>query len=146
MQPLQTQMQSNLEEGKIFHYSKSIHFPEGIPAFEEIQEFVLISNEEEAPFIWLQAVKPETLAFITIDPFLIYDQYLPDISEEDVEQLKIKSVEDVLILSIVNMKNNKERGITANLVSPIVINWKERMGKQVILKNYNLYSVQHKIR
>ena len=138
-------MQAELTPESFLLQRKTISFPKGLPAFEDIQKFVLISNEEEAPFVWLQAIEKENLAFITIDPFLIYTQYLPDISEEDVNILEIESEKDVFVLSIVNLKNNETQGITANLVSPIVINWKKRLGKQVILQNHMLYSVRHRI-
>lgn len=124
---------------------KVISFSEGIPAFEYVKEFVIISNEEEAPFLWLQAVSTSNLAFLTIDPFLVLSSYRPDISEADVEQLKIESPEDVMLLSIVNLRHNADGVVTANLVSPIVINWREKIGKQVILKNHLEYSVRHVI-
>ena len=120
-----------------------IHFPEGLPAFENVKDFVIISNEEEAPFLWLQAVAVPNLAFITIDPFLICPEYLPDICDDDVDALKIETEEDVIILSIVNIRNNAENGVTANLVGPVVINWREKLGKQVILRNHLSYSVKY---
>lgn len=125
--------------------SKTIHFAEGLPAFEQVKEFVLLSREEEAPFLWLQAVSIPNLAFITIDPFLICQGYKPDVPDDEAEALKIQKPEDALLLSIVNLNNNREIGITANLVSPIVVNWKERLGKQVIINNHHLYSVRYRI-
>lgn len=122
-----------------------IQFPDGIPAFETVKEFVLIVNEEEAPFLWLQAKNNPELAFITIDPFLVNNDYRPDIGDNDVSQLKITSQEEVLLLSIVNIHNSGELGITTNLVSPIVINKKARLGKQVILQNHLDYTVKHRI-
>lgn len=133
------------KEQKLFNHSKSVTFPDGLPAFEAVKEFVLISNEGEAPFMWLQAVSQVNLAFIVIDPFLIYPGYRPDVCDEDVESLKLKSPNDVLLLSIVNIKNQDGHGITCNLVGPIVVNTKERLGKQVILKNHLDYSVRFRI-
>jgi len=126
--------------------TKTIFFPEGLPAFETQKEFVLIQNEEEAPFLWLQSKNNSKLAFITIDPFVIHKNYLPDIPEEDVKFLKITDQDDVLILSIVNIRNNQNLDITANILSPVIINWKERIGKQVILKNHQQYSVKYPIK
>ena len=118
-----------LDDSKVQH-NKSIRFPEGLPAFENVREFVIIANEEEAPFLWLQAVSIPNLAFVTIDPFLVYPEYRPDISDEDVKALQIDSEEDVLILGIVNITNDPQEGITSNLVAPVVINWKKKIGKQ----------------
>ena len=38
-------------------------FPEGIPAFESVKEFVILRNPEEAPFMWLQATGEQVFAF-----------------------------------------------------------------------------------
>jgi len=122
-----------------------IQFPEGIPAFETTKEFILIVNEEEAPFLWLQAKNNPELAFITIDPFLVNSDYRPDISENDVHLLDITNEEEVFLLSIVNIHNSGQLGITTNLVSPIVINKRARLGKQVILQNHLDYSVKYRI-
>lgn len=130
---------------KTKQHHKSIHFPDGLPAFESAKEFVIISNEEEAPFLWLQAVSTPNLAFVTIDPFLVFPEYRPDIGDDDVSALQIENEEDVLILGIVNISSDPEEGITANLVGPVVINWRKRLGKQVILQNHQKYSVRYRI-
>ena len=132
-------------ENTALHHSKSVHFPEGLPAFEEVKDFLLVANEEEAPFMWLQALAVPNLAFVVVDPFLVHPDYQPDLLDSDVESLKIEDESDVFILSIVNLRHNSEQGITANLVGPIVINWKERIGKQVILKNHLNYSVKYRL-
>lgn len=122
-----------------------ISFPEGLPAFEQIKEFRIVSNEEEAPFLWLQAVGMPELAFITIDPFLVYPEYRPDIPDSDVKELGIEKPDDVFMLSIVNIRHNPDSEVTANLVSPVVINTQECVGKQVILQNHLQYSVRYRI-
>lgn len=124
---------------------KTLLFPEGLPAFESVKEFVIISNEEEAPFLWLQALSTPNLAFLTVDPFLINSDYRPDIGDAEVENLKIQSPDDVILLSIVNLRHNDQGMVTANLVSPIVINWPLRIAKQVILKNHLDFSVKYQI-
>lgn len=139
-------LQEQLEEDKIsLQHSKVLSFPEGLPAFEHVKEFILVSNESEAPFFWLQAVSEPNLAFVTIDPFLIYPGYRPDVCDEDCEFLKLSDPKDALVLSIVNLKNSEDQGVTANLVGPIVVNWKEKVGKQVIIQNHLDYSVRFRI-
>ncbi len=134
---------NSAKEGNTLQNNKSIQFPEGLPAFEQVKDFVLISNEEEQPFLWLQAVDTPNLAFITIDPFMICPEYKPDICDDDTKFLELESPEDALVLSIVNLHNSDGTGVTANLVGPIVINVKKRIGKQVILQNHLKYSVRY---
>jgi len=124
---------------------KIIHFSAGLPGFENVRDFCVISNEEEAPFLWLQSTTVPNLAFITVDPFLIFPEYRPNIGDEDVESLHIEREEDVLMLSIVNISQDPEEGTTANLVGPIVINWSTKIGKQIILQNHQDFSVKYRI-
>lgn len=139
MQPLLKQLGSDSES----NHSKAIHFPDGLPAFERVKNFVVVGNEEEAPFLWLQSTDNPNLAFIIIDPFLIHPEYRPDISDEDVKFLEIDDPTDAFVLAIVNIRNGNDQEVTANLISPIVINWKKRLAKQVILRNHLDYSVRH---
>lgn len=136
---------ANLIEKMALQNTKSLYFPEGLPAFESHHEYVLMSQEEEAPFLWLQSVSNPNLAFVVIDPFLICSHYRPDISDDDVKLLEIDKPEDALLLSVVNVRNSPGEGVTANLVSPIVINHRKRLGKQSILKNHLDYSVRFRI-
>jgi flagellar assembly factor FliW len=140
MQSLQPNIST---EERLLQNTKTIQFPDGLPAFEHVREFVLIANEGEEPFLWLQAVSAPNLAFIVIDPFLVHQQYAPDICDEDVDTLGLESPEDAFVLSIVNLQS--EEGVTCNLVGPIVINVKQQIGKQVILQNHLKYSVRYAI-
>ncbi len=130
------------KEDKILQNKKTIHFPDGLPAFESVKDFVLIANEEEHPFLWLQAVNTPNLAFVTIDPFLICPEYQPDLCDDDVSFLELDSPGDALVLSIVNIHQAEGQEITANLVGPLVVNVAKQVGKQVIIQNHLKYSVK----
>ncbi len=135
------------DESKILSVldQKVIYFPEGVPAFEGVKNFLLIAKDEDLPFLWLQAVDVPHLSFVVIDPFLVSSEYQPEVLDEDIDLLQIKHPEDAIIVSIVNLKNVKESGVTTNLVGPILINWKMKCAKQVILKNHMDYSVKYRI-
>ena len=53
---------------------KIIMFSAGIPAFEEEQEFVIIPYDEESPFVFLQSLKTEELAFLMTSPFVFFPE------------------------------------------------------------------------
>jgi len=123
---------------------KIIAFPEGLPGFEEEKEFVIINNEdEENPFCWLQSVKNPDLAFVIVDPFFVFSDYSVDLSKTVQEKLKIKDEKDVAVYSIVVVPEDLKK-MTANLLGPIVINVRERLGKQVILDDPR-YTTKHYI-
>jgi flagellar assembly factor FliW len=123
---------------------KIISFPEGLPGFEEEKEFIIINNEdEENPFCWLQSVKNPDLAFVIVDPFFVFSDYSVDLSKTVQEKLKIKDEKDVAVYSIVVVPEDLKK-MTANLLGPIVINVRERLGKQVILDDPR-YTTKHYI-
>ena len=122
---------------------KIIKFQDGIPGFEDEKEFVILYNEDqENPFHYLQSVKNE-FNFIITDPFEIFEDYEIEIPETALEKLKIKEKEDVLIFAMVSIPKEVEK-MTANLAGPVVINIKEKLGKQIILDD-NRYTTRHYI-
>ena len=115
-----------------------IEFPEGIPGFEETRKYALIGYEaNETPFFWLQSVERQELCFVVTDPFLVYDNYGVDVSDDDVKLLGIADTNTVMTLAIVVIPEDiKETRV--NLKAPILINVDKKLGKQVIQRNENL--------
>jgi flagellar assembly factor FliW len=118
-----------------------INLPLGLPGFEPLKDYALVTEEDQAPFSWLQVVNDPSLAFIIISPFEVVSDYEPDIPKEDVEFLEISSPRDVLLFSIVTLRG-KGRA-TVNLKGPIVVNRHTCRGKQVVLANAARYQLQH---
>ena len=118
-----------------------MRLPMGLLGFEQIKNYVLVSNPGEEPFAWLRVEDNTALAFVVVDPFVIMPDYQPDIPAADVEFLGLKQVEDALLLAIVTVKGTNQA--TVNLKGPLVINRHTRIGKQVILTNASHYSVRH---
>lgn len=123
--------------------SEIINFPEGLPAFEHLKQFVILDAEEEIAFRWLQSLEDENIAFVIINPFLFKCDYEFKLSDHVLEKLKIESEADVAVYSIVVIPEKME-DITANLLAPVLINIKEKLGKQIVLEN-TAYHTKHKI-
>ncbi|GEM01717.1 flagellar assembly factor FliW [Halolactibacillus halophilus] len=109
-----------------------ITFQNGLPGFLEEKQFVLM-NLEETVFQVLQSVTTKALAFIVVNPFGFKSDYSFELDDQVVEQLKIESSDDVSILSIVTLRDTLAAS-TANLKAPLVINVKEKEGKQYIIQ------------
>ena len=124
--------------------SSIINFPNGIPGFEKEKRYIIINNpDKENPFQWLQSIDNPDLAFVVINPFFVkvdYDIVLP---ESAIETLKIKDEEAVALYTIVVIPENIEE-MTTNLSGPIVVNVKEKLGKQIVLDD-GRYSTKHYI-
>lgn len=121
---------------------KVIDFPEGIIGFHSLKRFVLLGKQSRL-VMWLQAVDNPKVAFIVVNPFLFEPEYNPRIAQEDLDFLQVSDSSDLHILAIVVVPEDPQK-MTANLLGPIVVNTKERLGKQVILLDGN-YSVKHPI-
>lgn len=121
--------------------TNAVRMPLGILGFEQIKEFVLISNPGEEPFAWFQVPDNASLAFVVMDPFIAVPEYQPDIPQPDVDFLGLKDAGEALLLAIVTIHGNNRA--TVNLKGPIVINRRTHVGKQVIIANATEYSVQH---
>lgn len=127
-----------IDEGKI------ISFPEGIPGFEDQKRFVIINNHDsENPFDWLQAVDNGSLSFVVINPFLVKPDYDFVLSQSVEEKLKIENEKDVAVYTIAVIPEDIKK-ITINLSGPVIINVKEKLGKQIIL-NDERYSTRYYI-
>ena len=120
-----------------------IHFPKGLPGFRDKKDFTLLPLEEETPFIIMQSLSEQNLAFITIDPAEIVTNYEFDINENVEKLLKIKKKEDIGVLNITTIKDSM-KDMTVNLAAPLVINFESNLGKQVILDD-DTYPVKYKV-
>lgn len=122
--------------------NKIIRFQQGIPGFEEEKDFVVILNEDQDnPFHFLQSVTNPELSFVIINPFEMFSDYDLLVPEIAMDTLKIEKEEDVIIYTIVVIPEEMEK-MTTNLVGPIIINVEQRLGKQVILDDER-YSTKH---
>lgn len=114
-----------------------IHIPDGLYAFEEIKDYVLLQfNESQAqgPIMCLQSIDGMHPSFTVMDPFYFYPAYNPQIAPEDVAKLKCDDPAGLqfLVMAVIDIDI---RNTVINLKSPLVINPENRLAQQVILEN-----------
>lgn len=115
----------------------------GILGFENLTQYVLLTQGENNPFWWLQSVQDGTKAFVVINPFVITKDYEPVVNDDDVALLEIAKPEEVFIMTIVTVRPGGET-ITTNLRAPIIVNLAKHVAKQVVLEREE-YSVRFPI-
>ena len=117
---------------------------DGLFGFPDVVSMEIVFSKEELPFMWIQEKDKEGMRFIVIEPTGdIIPNYQVEISDADVHGLGITGADDTMILNIVTLNPEYPGRISVNLVGPIVINRKTRMGKQCILSNHDEYSARH---
>ncbi len=107
-----------------------VSFPRGLFGFEELRQFALLDSTQQ-PFYWLQSLERVEVAFVVIDPLFFRPDYAPGVDPAEVEEIGITDAEDMLVLTIVTIPASTDR-MTANLQGPLVINRRDRTGRQCI--------------
>lgn len=111
--------------------SDIVYFPQGIPGFPDINEFVLLNLVDNELFLVLQAVEQNDLAFIVTSPYHFYQDYSFDLDDHTIELLELASEKDVVVYTILTLKEPFNHS-TINLQAPIIINQAKQRAKQFI--------------
>ncbi len=115
--------------------NRAIHFSEGLIGFPEDKDYVVMEHKPGSPFMWLQSLTSPGLAFVIMNPFQVYPDYLKEIPSEEADMMKPGKDENVMIFVIVTIPGGKSEQSTVNLMGPVVIAPDEKVGRQVILAN-----------
>ncbi|MFC2337336.1 MAG: flagellar assembly protein FliW [Negativicutes bacterium] len=127
-----------IQEDRIFH------FADGLPAFEDEREFVILPFDDDSPYSFLQSVATPELAFLMTVPFVFFPDYEFVLEDDVMDALAIKGSEDMQIYTLVTIPGGNIKEMTANLMAPVVINKKTREAKQVVLDK-SQYTTKHRL-
>jgi len=108
-----------------------IDFDDGVLGFDYIKKFAILDSRDNSPFKWMQALGNPELAFIIIRPGDFMSDYRLVVSQSDLEGVGAENLDGVLIFAIVTIPADPA-AMTANLQGPIIINPKNRKGRQAI--------------
>lgn len=115
-----------------------IRFDEGILGFPKSHRYILVPHKgADSPFAWLQSVDESHLAFLLINPAVVKPDYVVQLPESATVSLKLKDVSEGLVLTIVVVPEDPNE-MRTNLRAPVVINTRERLGRQVVLEDLSL--------
>ncbi len=118
-----------------------IYFAHGVPGFENYHKFLMSRYNNDLPFLVMQSVEKADLAFILIGLEEVVPGYSIELNDEVAAELKLEKPEDVRVIAIVNIPDDMAKS-TVNLVAPVLINTKAKLGKQIILNN-PAYGLKH---
>ncbi len=123
---------------------KIVHFQNGIPAFEDEREFIILPYEEDSPYYFMQSVNSPDLAFLLTIPFLFFPEYSFEVDDATMKELEITNHDNVFYYAMITIPNGSIRYMTANLLAPIVLNSDNMRAKQVVLEKSN-YTTKHRL-
>lgn len=121
--------------------ANSFELPQGIIGFKEYTRAEILYVPDHLPFLWLKLHRgAESVHFIVIEPAGLVPGYVPELFDADAEALGLRDASDAMLLNIVTLKNQNPLDAVVNLVGPIVVNRRTRLGRQLVVSNYSQYS------
>jgi len=118
-------------------------FPRGIPGFEDNQRYIIVQPDPTLPFCYIQSVEESSITLLVCNPFIFFEDYDFQLTEANQQELNILEENDVAVWSVVTV-DKQQSGATVNLLAPIIVNIREKCGKQIILNNSD-YQIKHKL-
>ncbi|MBF0438445.1 MAG: flagellar assembly protein FliW [Magnetococcales bacterium] len=110
---------------------------EGLLGFPMSRRFLLFPYGQGSSFFWLQSVDEPEIAFIVINPFDFFEDMEFVIQDDDALAIGSPSGEDVEIFTLVTIPEGKPEDMRTNLAGPVVVNTANRMGRQILIKEYS---------
>jgi flagellar assembly factor FliW len=120
-----------------------LNFIDPLLGFSSLKNFILIDDESDGIFLWMQSIENPDIAFPLLEPQIFKVNYSFKMSSFDKEQLKVEKIDELKLFAIITIPDDITQ-ITANLKAPVAMNLKERIAKQLILQEAD-YTVRHEI-
>jgi len=117
-----------------------LQFTWGLPGFTHLRRFLALSLAGQEHFVWLQSIDDPTIALPLTDPFAIFDDYAPKLPASALESLEVRNPDDFVLLCVVIVTKDAAE-MSCNLLAPVIVNLRSRVGRQVTLEGSS-YSVK----
>jgi flagellar assembly factor FliW len=134
-------METSEGNGEPVSYSEDsiLRFPEGLIGFNDCKSFVLLESEGIAPFRRLQSTERDEVGFLVLDPTYVTKAFLSLIPEREWESVGLvdPAARLAFVICIIGPTPAESTG---NLQAPLIINYANMTGRQVILSDPELSS------
>lgn len=115
------------------YFEKQLSIDKGLLGFETFTNYRLVKADLE-PFMWLKADSEKNLAFLVVDPFVLFPEYEIDVDDSFLSEIGINKPSDVVVLTIITVSKTGVEP-TANLQGPVIINKNNNKAIQVVLSD-----------
>jgi flagellar assembly factor FliW len=135
--------------GQVEYSSGAVfEFPDGMPGFEAERAFVFLERPAAHPLMFMQSVSSAKVCFILLPVLAVDPRYKLRLADEDLTALGLPAGKqprigkDVLCAVLVCAAGEERPNPTINLLAPIVVSLKRRIGIQAI-QTQSGYSYRH---
>lgn len=118
-----------------------VTFTQPIIGFNEYRRFAIVPGPEGSIVTWLQSVDNGELAFLLMNPVGVVPDYVVQVGPSDLAELAAGSMNDLDLYTLLVVPQDQTQ-VRTNLKAPILINQKQRLGKQVVLERSD-YPIQY---
>ena len=115
----------------------AIELVQPLPGFPEHRRFALVQLDDDGVLCQLRSIEDPSLRFLVMPPVQFFPDYAPEIGDDVVAELRIRSADDVIVLLVLNAGESLDT-TTANLLAPVVVNTANLWARQVILDDPSL--------
>ena len=112
-----------------------------IIGFQESRRFVLLPGPTDSVVKWLQSTEQGELAFLIMDPRQVIPDYEAKVGKHDLAELAAGDVSELEVYTLVVVPQDQSQ-VRTNLKAPILLNIKQRLGKQTVLERSE-YPIQY---
>ena len=118
--------------------------PYGIVGFPDYTRAELLRDHDGHPFMRMRLRNgAEFINFVVMEPGGLIPGYEPEIFDNDAASLGVADGSEAMVLTILTMRPGTPEEATVNLIGPIVINRRTRVGRQLVIANYSQYRARH---
>lgn len=113
-----------------------LRFEKGLLGLEESTTALVLLEQDDSPYYWLQSADDPDVAFVVTDPWLFwpdYDVLIPDDVENELDLTGPEEVEIMVLVSVRSVESSQQPEVTANLLGPLVVNSRTKHGRQLVL-------------
>ena len=107
-----------------------IQFPQGLAGFEELHQFKLFHEEGKPSVFFLQSIDDPDVQFPVVNPDSYQVSYQCVLNDDEAATLQLDDASEVAVLVTLAQGGDRDRGIHANFMGPIMINTNKRIGLQ----------------
>lgn len=120
--------------------------PQGIIGFSSHTHAELLYMPEHLPFLWMKLRGPAGVVnFVVLEPGGLIPGYELELFDADAASLDISDSGEAAVFNIVTLQPQAPLEATVNLIGPIVVNRRTRIGRQLVIANHSLYSARHRL-
>jgi flagellar assembly factor FliW len=126
------------------NFANTFTLPAGLIGFRDYTRAELLAIPDHLPFLWMKLHSAtDSVHFIVVEPGGVIAGYEPELFDNDAAVLGISGPDEAMVLNIVTLEQQSPLEAKVNLIGPIIVNRRTRIGRQLVLSNYSRYSAHH---